>query len=110
MSYFFSLGNSDRIFETESYKILSEKRGFVTEHKRIVKVESNIFPFLPSDTIPREMLHHHFFTRNEANLGFSIYLVERGDTLYKHFKATRLAHKLYPDAIKHKGWLLIEDN
>jgi hypothetical protein len=51
---------------------------------------------------------HQYFNRVHSNRGASLYLVIEGDMLFESIKDTRLARKMFPDAIKHKGWLLIE--
>jgi hypothetical protein len=47
---------------------------------------------------------------NSANNSLYVQLLKRleGDFTYEHFKDTRLARRMFPNAIEHKGWLLVE--
>jgi hypothetical protein len=58
--------------------------------------------------VHQDIFSHTYFNRNYANVRASLYLILKGDLLYESIKDTRLARKMYPDAIEHEGWLLIE--
>lgn len=105
---FFKLGTSDKIFEADSYRHFNS--GFMRPDELngdIYVVEFNASRF-KKDGIPPELERHQYFTMMEAKHAYSIYLVKEGDKVYRNFKDTRLARKMYPNAIQHKGWLLIE--
>ncbi len=105
---FFKLGTSDEIFEADNYRYFDS--GYMkpdSTNGDIDVVEFDHRRFI-IDGIPPVLENHQYFTRLEAKHGYSIYLVKEGDLIYKSFKDTRLARKMYPNAIQHKGWLLIE--
>ena len=96
---YFKLGKYNKIFEAYSVYSTSIEG---------TKLECVIFD--SEKLLPNEILKHHYFSRNYSTNGGFLYLIEKGDMLYEAIKDTRLARKMYPLAIEHEGWLLIESH
>lgn len=105
---FFKLGTSNEIFEADSYRYFDSGYMRSDDNSGDIHVVEFSASRFRHDGVPVELANHQYFTMMETKHAYSIYLVKEGDRVYKNFKDTRLARKMYPDAIPHKGWLLIE--
>ena len=97
---YFKLGSTDKIYKADSC------RGFEVGLDWTKMVE--VVEFRNIHNVHVDVLAHQYFNRNFHNTSCSLYLVKEGDVLYESVKDSRLARKMYPNAIQHEGWLLIE--
>ena len=93
---YFKIYNSDKIYKAD-------------KHKHIVLYDASKFDVVeihdenPDDAIKE----HRYGNRRAADRGWSIYLVKDGDRLFETLYDSKLARKIYPNAIPHDGYLLI---
>ena len=97
---FFKTYNSNQIHEADGFYYVDV--GKVNGKSMIPTIK-----FFNHLSISDEIRQHPYFMWNEKDAGSKVYLVKNGDILYKVLKDTKLARITYPNAIEHKGWLLI---
>lgn len=97
---YFKLGMTGKIYQADTCRDFSV--GF--DWQAMIQVVE----FNSETNLPKEIMYHRYFNRKHSSIGASLYLILEGDVLYESIKDTKLARKMFPDAIEHEGWLLIE--
>ena len=93
---FFKMYNSDKIYKADKYT-------------RVCMYDATSFDLVEvhKENVDDAIKEHRYGSRRPTDKGWSVYLVKQGDRVFETLYDSKLARKIYPNAIPHEGYLLL---